>query len=340
MRESDSWFVISGEWPEKMKQLIYSLVIVTFFGRVAVSDTDSVKAMLSNTEMGRQLLGLNTSDSEKRTKAEEVIRNSIRAHAPEHVTDSPQYRADIYAYGAEMIRRDPAVSFEVKRFIADILAEGIVNDNSDYLKQAAVRWLATVLAVTGPDILSDDALGNIQKGFEDPSLLGRDMVLLAYRAKLKGASKRIEAISRMPIKRNGLLDKTVWTALLVRAWDGDEQVLRLLLKNARKEDVIEYEALLFNDISTVHQPQCTEFLVQYLNSDERMPELKPTLPGTPVASYAASALYQMLEGFPEPTLFGFQADEDVKRCREWVKQHKQFKFREKPLTEKQKEMLR
>ncbi|MCL2103671.1 MAG: hypothetical protein FWH21_01235, partial [Kiritimatiellaeota bacterium] len=206
-----------------MKQPVYRLVIVMLLGYIMTNGVNSASVVRQKTEAELQLLGLNTSDSEKRAKAEEVIRNSIRAHAPEHVTDSPQYRADIYAYGAEMIRRDPAVSFEVKRFIADILAEGIVNDNSDYLKQAAVRWLATVLAVTGPDILSDDALGNIQKGFEDPSLLGRDMVLLAYRAKLKGASKRIEAISRMPIKRNGLLDKTVWTALLVRAWDGDEQ---------------------------------------------------------------------------------------------------------------------
>ena len=323
-----------------MKQFAYILMMAILFGNVAADDVDSVKAMLSNTETGRQLLGLDTPDADQRTKAEEMIRHSIQLNSKSNEKGNPFYRGEMYALGAEMIRRSPALPLEAKRFIADILAEGIVNTNSRSLKMDASHRLATVLAVTGPDILSDDALGNIQKGFEDPSLLGRDMVLLAYRAKLKGASKRIEAISRMPIKRNGLLDKTVWTALLVRAWDGDEQVLRLLLKNARKEDVIEYEALLFNDISTVHQPQCTEFLVQYLNSDERMPELKPTLPGTPVASYAASALYQMLEGFPEPTLFGFQADEDVKRCREWVKQHKQFKFREKPLTEKQKEMLR
>jgi len=165
------------------------------------------------------------------------------------------------------------------------------------------------------------------------------MILLAYRAELEGAPKRIEAISRAPfLQRNGFLNKSVWTALLTRVWDGDGQALDSLLEYARKEkNIITRVTFIFKDLSTVHNQKCVEFFVPYLNSDERTPEVIYEMPGTPVASYAASALYQMLEGFPESIVqSGFQADEDIKRCREWVKQQKQFKFREKPLTEEQK----
>ena len=311
-----------------MKRLICSLVTIAFSGSVMANDADTEAYMRRVTEVKQQLSGLLTSDTNELAKAKEAVRESITLNASKNDRDSQGYLRQIYAFGGTMIFRDPTMPLETKRAIVDILAEG-----------GSAYWLAKVLGITGREVLSDEALDNIRKSFEEAELPNRDMILLAYRAKLPNATKRFEEISQMPIKGSGIpgIHKTVCTAWLVKAWDGDKPSLLRLLEYTREAVVTDRTTWIIGDLSTIHDLQCVEFLVQYLNSDEREPETRLAVPGTPVAAFAASALYKMLVGFPEPTKLKYNSDEDLERCREWIKQQEIFKFRKEPLTEEERQ---
>jgi hypothetical protein len=302
----------------------------------------------------RHLIELNTSGADARAKAEKAIRDNM---------DDQEYRLGLfglYKLGAQLLLREPDAPLEVKRFIADILAAGIVNDDELSRRYYTARDLSDALAVTGREILSDAALANIQKGFDDPELLGREMIFLAYRAGLDGAPERIAEISREPLVVQHRFNRTVWAALMVRAWSGDAQAIQTILEHIREMDPSFRARFCFTEISTIHHKDCVNFLIYALNSDARMGsggdyrfKTNPYL----IAHHAASALYQMLEGFPEPTGFGFQ--HDLEQCRDWVKQQTQtalrpalwfgndtnvmekqnITFRTAPLTEDQKAML-
>lgn len=318
-----------------MQKLVFCLMAVLLFGHAFANGAASNTYMQKQAEVKLLLHELNNSYRAKRIKAEESIRAAIDNDLPDERGNS-WYRIQLYSFGATMILQDTTVPFDVKQFIAEILAEGIANDPSRYLKEKATYWLAKVLDATGSDVLSERALDNIRKGYSNPELLTRDMIFLVYHAEIPDGAKWIEAASRHPLqKRNGQTDRTTWAALLVRAWSGDRTALRRLLEYGHKADDIERTTLLFKDISTINDQKCVEFFKPYLDSDERLPELKPGKPGEPVAAYAATALYKMLAGFPEPTESEFYAEEDIMRSRAWMKQQKEFKFRAKPLAEKQ-----
>ena len=316
--------------------------------------SESVEAKVT-----RHLIALNTPDADKRAQAEKVIRDTM--------ADSQDYQISLRYQGAQLLLQEPDAPLEVKRFIADILAEGIVADplpgwedpsiknlkNSsapkDFLEQiiadvpmrykrASIEYLESVLAVTGHEILSDAAIANIQKGFDNPALLGREMIFLAYRARLESAPERIAAISKEPLVVKSRFQRAVWAALMVRAWGGDEQAIQTIFEHARKKSVSERAKYYFREIGTIHHPACVDFLVAALHSDERMGEGNYEFGTNPylAAHHAACALYRMLDGFPEPEAYGFQ---DLTRSREWVKQQTPFTFRKKPLTTSEQAML-
>jgi hypothetical protein len=79
-----------------------------------------------------------------------------------------------------------------------------------------------------------------------------------------------------------------WTALLALARMGDEPALARVLDGVRREnDTVTRATLLFEDLAFTRQPAAFDLLREYLHSEERLPPLKDTGPGSPEALDAA-----------------------------------------------------
>jgi hypothetical protein len=90
-----------------------------------------------------------------------------------------------------------------------------------------------------------------------------------------------------------------WAALLVLARWGDKNAMVQVLDKIRKvSDYIVLGTKLFPDLAYTRQNEAFDALRTYVNSQERLPALKETVPGTPLAYYAASASASQLRNFP------------------------------------------
>jgi hypothetical protein len=103
-----------------------------------------------------------------------------------------------------------------------------------------------------------------------------------------------------------------WTLHLIEAVESEKDSERRLF-------------ILFRRLIYVPQPEVIEYLQKQLNADRVFP--RPTEYGGDLncASYAASALANMLKGFPQDRP-GDGTMEYVDKCREWMAQQKKLEF--------------
>ncbi len=150
---------------------------------------------------------------------------------------------------------------------------------------------------------------------------------LIYMAKVDGVEKYLEKLSSQKIRsRNAgvIKESGSWGAKLILAETKKGKYIDSLL------DVIddvkdEWKKNLFlKDLENVKDEKIIEFLTPFLETNKRMPQLKPTLPGEPYARRAALVLEKMLLGFPKGNYYDFK---DIQKCREWMKKQKEWKFK-------------
>ncbi len=124
-----------------------------------------------------------------------------------------------------------------------------------------------------------------------------------------------------------------WAALLVLARNGDKPCMERILAAARGEqDVVVRTTVLVKDIQLVPSREIVEFLVEMAQSDERLPQVKATAPGTPVADRAIQALSTMLENPPELRDPSAPSSEERQAFRAWLSKPSHLKI--KPVSAK------
>ena len=123
-----------------------------------------------------------------------------------------------------------------------------------------------------------------------------------------------------------------WKALIRLAQLGDRNAAEKVVNVARRQAAgagtgiskgfVEVLVIL-EHVASIRQPEAVEFLKEYLDSNERLPDLDGGVPGTLIAQRAAVLLAPILEDFPVKR--AYETDytiEDIQTCRKWMNQHK------------------
>jgi hypothetical protein len=100
---------------------------------------------------------------------------------------------------------------------------------------------------------------------------------------------------------------------------------RIILKVQSEPDVVVRATHLFQDLAYTKQPAAFDALRVYLRSNNRLPQLKETVPGRLEAIYAAALFAKLVEGCP---VQGPDVREtDLEQIRAWAASQKNWKIR-------------
>lgn len=120
-----------------------------------------------------------------------------------------------------------------------------------------------------------------------------------------------------------------WSARLARARMGVQEDINRCIELAESELKGKPPRILrlFHDIGYIRQPEAIDFLMTYVFSDETIGQVKPTVPGEPVASYVMGILVDSLENFPikKREERGYKPEE-IELCRKWMSEQKEWKI--------------
>ncbi len=111
-----------------------------------------------------------------------------------------------------------------------------------------------------------------------------------------------------------------WAARLARARMGSKaDIARAIeLVEVVPNDVTRVTTLL-RHIAYIRQSEAIKVLHRYLNSDERLPRVKETVPGARYSQYALDLLAQIIEGFPIKSVGPNYSQSEIELAREWMK---------------------
>jgi len=149
-------------------------------------------------------------------------------------------------------------------------------------------------------------------------------------AEVNAAVPRLQAEIRNEPARvhlpTGYYAGNVWSALLALARMGDGKSLERIIRQVQNEtDLVVRATILLWDLAYTRQPVAFDVLKRYLNSDKRLPAVKPTVPGQLEACYAAVAFAKYVKGFPiQETDF---SEQQVVQAREWVNVQTEWHFK-------------
>ena len=135
-----------------------------------------------------------------------------------------------------------------------------------------------------------------------------------------GAYKSSDDVETILATRTGWRSSCAWAALRARARMGVEEDIELCLRFARAfPDRDEHARFLSKDLAYVRQPQVVEYIRPFLFSDH-LEDVGGSIDVTPQSEgqWAATALGQMLEGFPWTRDFS-PGESALEECRAWMK---------------------
>lgn len=118
-----------------------------------------------------------------------------------------------------------------------------------------------------------------------------------------------------------------WAARLARARMGSKvDISRAIeLVEAEPDDIVRVTVLL-KDIAYIRQPEAIKLLHKYLESDKRLPSVKPSIPGTGYSQYALDLLAQLIKDFPVKSVGpGGYSQSEIDLARKWMSTQKEFK---------------
>lgn len=124
----------------------------------------------------------------------------------------------------------------------------------------------------------------------------------------------------------GYYNKNTWAALLALSRMGDEQALAEVIKRVREEqDIVVRATILFSDLGYTKRPAAFDVLKIYINSPQRLPAIKDTVPGILEASRAAAVFSKYISGFPiQETDFN---ERQTLEARAWVNAQTHWRFK-------------
>jgi hypothetical protein len=194
-----------------------------------------------------------------------------------------------------------------RRFV-DVLVGGAVEQQA-FLAGQAIKFLMDFVRAD----MGEQAWAALRAlPFEGPNVA--DLVRLVGHLQMSERREQLAAIAQQPVDGYG---RPPWVARLVLARMGDDEALREVIATVRAEpEIVTRATVLFADLAYTRQPAAFDVLREYLHSEERLPQLKDTVPGAPEARYAATAFAQHAVGCP---VSGDDVrDADVPTIRTWA----------------------
>jgi len=161
----------------------------------------------------------------------------------------------------------------------------------------------------------------ITKAFNEKTADNRSFLELAYLAQIDNIDENLQKISKGNLNER-FADSPEWAARLILCKNG-KFPLSNIIKAIESAPELYRVTVLFADLKDFKDPETINYLKNYLNSDKRLPGLKPTVPREPLARRAALVLKEMLKGFPDGKYYDFN---DIKKCREWMSEQKKWTY--------------
>lgn len=159
----------------------------------------------------------------------------------------------------------------------------------------------------------------------DPS---NTAILLAGLLDVTAATDRLRKLSEPVAGRSPFLNPQ-WSANLALARLGDAAAAKHCLASIEGEQDIVQRARHLGWLPYLHSKEAMKVLVGYLNSDDRLPDVKPGIEGQRVALTAITQMAGTVEGFPvKRDLSNVYTAEQLTTARTWVKEQKELKWKE------------
>ncbi|MEA3444156.1 MAG: hypothetical protein U9R19_05455 [Bacteroidota bacterium] len=126
---------------------------------------------------------------------------------------------------------------------------------------------------------------------------------------------------------NQLYSSCQWAASLVLARFGDIKITKRIIEQVNEEqDIIVRSTRLFADLAYTRQQLAFDTLRKYLHSQERLPQVKSTVPGQKEAIYAAEIFANFVVGCP---VSGPDIEiEEVQKIKIWADRQSKWLFRD------------
>jgi hypothetical protein len=156
-----------------------------------------------------------------------------------------------------------------------------------------------------------------------------DTVLLAGILEVKSVTDDLKRLAA-PVAGQSPFLNPQWSANLALARLGDADAVKHCVAAVEGEPDIVQRVRHFHELVYIRQSAATKSLAGYLNSDERLPDVRQSdLPGSPLAYYALTVLAESVEGFPVKSESGpTYTTEQLAAARKWVSEKKQLKWKE------------
>ena len=260
-------------------------------------------ALSAGSTVTRQKAGNTTMDYDQRQQYVEDIRHALEQNwdgSPvvlrEHAADKPEeLRRDIYAFYWRLgtVSPEPAKRAAVVEFMLDKTVE-----ETPTLRGQLLKWLQ--------DFGEEDFNQNARLRLNNlpwTSDYCPEVIRLIGIAELEDAKPRLIAqVEDDPLPKQpppGYEHRNTWVALLALARLGDESALAAVLGRVQQEkNIITRAPALFYDLGYTRRQAAFDLLKSYLNSDKRLPQTKPTVPGRLEAAHAAAVFSRFIREFP------------------------------------------
>jgi len=123
----------------------------------------------------------------------------------------------------------------------------------------------------------------ITKAFNEKTADNRSFLELAYLAQIDNIDENLQKISKGNLNER-FADSPEWAARLILCKNG-KFPLSNIIKAIESAPELYRVTVLFADLKDFKDPETINYLKNYLNSDKRLPGLKPTVPREPLARF-------------------------------------------------------
>lgn len=271
---------------------------------------------------------------------------SMNLEQREAITDTiaAQLSTDLTA-GLKSLRSYDGHEFqELKRDLLAMAWHVALKSDDHAVRQALVNYLLEAV-LSGTPFLQGQALRFLQdfppRDFDQHATNALQALSLSgdygsERIRLIGiagietraaALHEIAGENREGMQADRLYASREWAALLTLARFGDAESTKRVIEQVKNEsDIILRATRLFADLAYTRQPLAFDALRDYLHSQERLPQIKASVPGTPEAVYAAALFAKHVEGSPVTSADVYE--KDVAAIRQWADAQTTWIFRE------------
>lgn len=243
---------------------------------------------------------------------------------PQMLADrSEEVRREVCIAAVEYLKKGAGTASSRRKLVSD-LAKSLA-DQSPVVRESVARLLSTLQA----NDFSPDAKISIQEAFETkPS---KQLILLGGIADVDTVNKEVDKLVFQPSVKPSVgrfYGTLEWGAELVKARRGNPNNIKNVINAVEEEkSMVTRVGVLLQELEYVRQPEVIPILKKYLDSDERLEAVKPTVPGMKCAQYAAVVLARSVEGFPVIKEDLNYTEDELDICRKWMSAQTNWVFK-------------